>query len=338
MSKFSLEMLERCVFPYTKGTEEDPDVVLGATFGEDVAATKVGNDLLLSHVDPIVGAVEGIGRLAVHVACNDIACSGIRPRWIQILVLVPRKEDTEWVRRIMSDARDAADRIGVSIIGGHTGYSSGITRPVVAVTALAPAGGKRIVRTGGAYPGDHILVTGGAGLEGTSILAVDFADEARRLGITEAELAEGAALGKEISIVDEALILAEAGATAMHDVTRGGITETALEIAALSGVCLEIDCERIPLRPIIRRFAKLFDFDPLKMISSGSLVATVPAESAQGILKELRQAGTTAAEVGFVSSGEGVSLKREGVLCPLERKLRCEEDELARMWALYRED
>lgn len=74
MSKFSLGVLQRCVFPFV--SSDDPDVILGATFGEDVALTRVGGNILVSHLDPIVGAINNIGWLAVHVACNDIATTG----------------------------------------------------------------------------------------------------------------------------------------------------------------------------------------------------------------------------------------------------------------------
>ncbi len=69
-------------FPFVQ--TNDPDNVLGAAFGEDVAMTRVGGDTLVSHVDPIVGAIGDIGWLAVHVACNDIATAGILPCWIQL--------------------------------------------------------------------------------------------------------------------------------------------------------------------------------------------------------------------------------------------------------------
>jgi hydrogenase expression/formation protein HypE len=88
MSKFSLQVLQRRVFPFTQAN--DPDIILGAAFGQDVALTRVGGDILASHIDPIVGAIGDIGWLAVHVACNDVAASGIPPRWIQLLGLVPR--------------------------------------------------------------------------------------------------------------------------------------------------------------------------------------------------------------------------------------------------------
>jgi hydrogenase maturation factor len=59
-------------------------------------------------LDPIVGAICDIGWLAVHVACNDVATAGIRPRWLLLLVLVPRVEDEELLEQIMRDASRAA--------------------------------------------------------------------------------------------------------------------------------------------------------------------------------------------------------------------------------------
>lgn len=68
MSKFSLGVLQRRVFPFAQA--DDPDIIRGAAFGEDVALTRVGGDVLVSHVDPIVGAIGDIGWLAMHVACH----------------------------------------------------------------------------------------------------------------------------------------------------------------------------------------------------------------------------------------------------------------------------
>ncbi|HEX6386170.1 MAG TPA: AIR synthase related protein, partial [Anaerolineae bacterium] len=260
MSKFPLDVLERCVYPFT--VVEEPDVLLGAAFGEDVALTRIGDDILVSHLDPIVGAIARIGWLAVHVACNDIATTGVAPRWLLLLVLVPSLEDEALVAQIMRDASQAAAEVGAVIIGGHTGYSSGLSRPLVAVTALGVAAGREPIRTGGANPGDHVLVTKGIALEGTAILAEDFAGVARTLGLSGQELAEGRALIDEVSVVPEALALAQQGVTSMHDVTRGGLLETLLEMAYCSRVGIEVDVARLPERPIVTRFAQAFRFDP----------------------------------------------------------------------------
>ena len=332
MSKFSLDVLEKRVFPFV-GTK-DPDVMLGAVFGEDVALTRIGGDILVSHVDPIVGAISNIGWLAVHVACNDIATSGAPPRWILLLVLVPSLKDEDLLEQIMREAERAAGQTGTAIIGGHTGYSSGLSRPLVAVTALGTASGRKLVRTRGARVGDHVLVTKGIAIEGTAILAEDFSDVALKAGLTPRDLEEAKKMTNEVSVIPEALALAEHGATAIHDVTRGGLLETLLEMTYLSGVGMEVDTSRLPVRPVVARFAQAFRFDPLRMISSGTLAATVPPERVPEVKSTLIKMGLLFADVGRVTGGAGVSLLGEGGPA-LFREIRCEEDELARMWALY---
>jgi len=335
MSKFSLDVLNKRVFPFVE--TNDPDVILGASFGEDVALTQVGGDILASHVDPIVGAIENIGWLAVHVACNDIATSGIPPRWILLLVLVPKQTDEDLLEHIMSDIKRGAEEVGVSIIGGHTGYSSGLRRPMVAVSAFGTASGRRPVYTNGACVGDQVLITKGVAMEGTAILAQDFEDVATELGMNKQDLEEARSLINEISVVKEALVLAKIGTSAMHDVTRGGLLETLLEIAHLSGVGIEVDTSRMLIRPIVTSFAQAFKFDPLKMISSGSLVATVHPKRMTEISRTLTKMGIPFANIGRVKKGKDVSLLL-GDKVIRYHKIRCEEDELARMWTLYPRD
>jgi hydrogenase expression/formation protein HypE len=335
MSKFSLDVLRSRVFPFAKA--DDPDIILGAAFGEDVALTRVGGDILVSHIDPIVGAIGNIGWLAVHAACNDVAASGIPPRWIQLLVLVPRSKDEELLERIMRDAGRAAQKVGATIIGGHTGYSASLARPLVAVTALGTALGRKPVLTSGAKVGDRVLVTKGIALEGTAILAQDFADVARRLNLGEAELKKGRGVMANVSVVPEALALAANGVTAMHDVTRGGILETLLEIMLLSKVGIEVEFSHLPIPSIVRRFAQAFRFDPLRMISSGSLAATVPPERVEDVTTALEELGTPFAFVGWVTEGTGVRVLKAGKATD-HTQIRCEEDELARLWALHPRD
>jgi hydrogenase expression/formation protein HypE len=332
MSKFSLDVLNQRVYPFLEA--HDPDVILGAVFGEDVALTRVGDDILVSHLDPIVGAVKNIGWLAVHVACNDVATSGSPPRWILLLVLVPHKEDERLLEEIMRDVSRAAGETRVSIIGGHTGYSSNLSRPLVAVTALGTMPGREPICTKGAHVGDHIFVTKGVALEGTAILAYDFADVARRLGLSKQDLNEARQFMNEVSVIPEALILAEQGATAMHDVTRGGLLETLLEIAQRSEVGLQVDASRIPIHPVVSHFAEAFQFEPLKMISSGTLVATIPPEQVEAASRSLIEKGISFADVGQAIKGSGVQIVTNGQVAHYQ-EIHCEADELAHMWELY---
>ena len=335
MPKFSLGALQRCIYPHFQSSNKD--VLLGSKFGEDVALTQVGGDVLASHLDPIEGAVAEIGWLAVHVACNDIATCGAQPRWLQLLVMVPDAADEALLEQIMNDAARAAEEVGAVIIGGHTEYTHNLRRPLVAVTAFGPLEGKHPVLTSGAKPGDHILVTKGIPLEGTAILAGDFADEARSRGLNDADLDAARSLMRKISVVSEALILADAGASSMHDVTDGGLLETLREIAVLSEVGLDIKYEKIPIPVVCARFAQAFEFDPLQMISSGTLVAAVPSERVAQAGAALTAAGIPYADIGLAIPGEGVRVQRGSEVAEFF-SVQPEAGELARVWEVYAPD
>lgn len=335
MSKFSLETLNQFVHPYIHCP--DPDVILGPVFGEDVALTKIQDGILVSHLDPIIGAVKNIGWLAVHVACNDIATSGAPPRWILPLVIVPHKTDEELLGEIMQDVGRAAKETGVSIIGGHSGYSASLARPLVAVTALGTLYNQTPVRTQGAQVGDHVFVSKSIALEGTSILAYDFSITAKNNGLSEQDLEEARALSKEISIIPEAVLLGQVGASAMHDVTRGGLLETLLEISELAGAGILIQSQKIPMYPVVERFASAFHFNPLQMISSGTLAATIPADKVSTATEALRSQNIPFADIGEIIPGRGVIMQGEQDEIHFE-KLQPDADELARMWEIYPQD
>lgn len=334
MTKFSYEVLQECVYPFT--ASEDPDVLLGAAFGEDVSLTRVSDHILASHVDPIISAVGNIGWLATHISCNDIATAGIPPRWLLALVLVPDRDDTELLKEIMADIQRAANSLGVSIIGGHTEYSPGVSRPLVAITALGSTGDREAVHTGGAQIGDRVLVTKGIALEGTSILAGDFVEQALEFGLGEEDLHQARELMEDVSVVEDALTLTEHGVTAMHDVTDGGILENLLEIGHASGAGIEVDHRQLPIPGIVRAFAEAFEFDPLQMISSGTLAATVPAQNAKSALAALHAKGIKAVDVGEVVDGQGVWVHRPETTTHYT-DMQAEKDELARLWNLYKE-
>ena len=332
MEKIPLDVLHRRVVPSAETT--DAGIVLDAAFGEDAAMTRIGNNILASHLEPIVGAIDNIGWLAMHAACNDVAARGIQPRWVVLLVLVPGVDDKGILVQILRDARHAAEKLGVSIIREHAGYSAGITEPLVDVIAMGNLDGKIPVEKGGAHMGDHVLITKGIALEGTAILAHEFEDIVQGFNITAKELHEAKGLMNEVNAIPEALILGEYGASTMHDVRRGGIVGTLVEIAHASRLCIQIDATLIPRRTVVDHFVETFKFDPLRMISSGALVATIPSEKINDAKQKLTEKNIIFADIGRVIDGKGVIVLSESKIehC---REIRSEDDEFARMWQLY---
>ena len=107
-----------------------------------------------------------------------------------------------------------------------------------------------------------------------------------------------------------------------------------MEIAYLSEVGIKVDMSKIPVRSIVLRFSQAFKFDPMRMISSGTLVATIPPENVEEVESTLSEKKIKFSFIGKVIKGSGVSMVQEGK--PKHyNEIRSEEDELARMWTKY---
>ncbi len=250
--KVSPDDLLTHVFERTGAAESDETVVQGPADGEDAAAIDWpdGEGTLVVSSDPISLAAEGVGELGVYVATNDVAVSGADPRWLTAVVLLPSADngaadgdDTagstdsgrSLLEEISHDLDAAAREVGASIVGGHSEYVDQLERPLLSLTAMGAT--DRFVPTGGAAPGDAVILTKAAGIEGSAILAADFGDE---LDIDPEVRERAEAFLDEISVVPEARIVREY-ATAMHDPTEGGVAAGLLEVARASSVRLTVD-------------------------------------------------------------------------------------------------
>jgi hydrogenase expression/formation protein HypE len=102
-----------------------------------------------------------------------------------------------------------------------------------------------------------------------------------------------------------ALLEAAPGTRCLRDPTRGGVATVLNEIAEASGVAIEIDESRTPLREEVKGFCEILGLDPLYLANEGKIVAVVPAEEAENALAALRRdpLGAEAALIGRVERG-----------------------------------
>ncbi len=94
-------------------------------------------------------------------------------------------------------------------------------------------------------------------------------------------------LDRYISVLSEAATAVKSGVAAMHDVTEGGIFGALWEIAEASGVGLEIDLKKIPLKQETVEICEFFGINPYELISSGSML--MAAEDGNGLVMELEK-------------------------------------------------
>ncbi len=301
----------------------DSQVLVGPRLGEDAAAVRLEKDVVVAGMDPITFATDEIGWYVVHVNANDVAVMGAAPRWFLVTFLLPEGETTEEsVERMFSQVAEACAEVGATLIGGHTEVTYDLARPLAIGVMLGEVEQERLISTGGARPGDSLVLARGVPIEGTAIIARERKEELMARGISEDFIVRAANYLHDpgISVVRAALrATATVPVHAMHDPTEGGLLTGIWEMAEASGVGVRVNLDEVPILPEGAYLCNLYGLDPLGTIASGALLISCAAHDASRLVAALEEEGIPAREIGrVVPREEGCTVVRGGKTYPLE--------------------
>jgi hydrogenase maturation factor len=263
------------------------EVTLGPAAGVDGAIIDMGSKDAIVSMDPITGAVDRIGTEAIVVNANDIATFGVEPAFFFSCIMLPSGADSKIIDTISTQMHNAAKDLGIAIVGGHCEITPTINSPIVVGCIMGLTEKGKYVTAAGAKPGDKIILTKTAGIEGTAILATDREEQLRK--VFSQTLIDGAkAFYSQISVVKDALTAYRAGGVhAMHDPTEGGILNGIHEMADAANLGVRIQQEKITIEPETAKICRYYEIDPLQLISSGALLIAADAEAAPKIIEAL---------------------------------------------------
>jgi AIR synthase-related protein len=260
--------------------------------GDDCAAIPQDDGWLLLAIEGFMnGFVAGdpwfAGWCGVMVNISDVAAMGGRPIAVVDAVWA-NGEDA--AAPVLKGLRDAAERFGVPIVGGHTNLASPQGQLSVAILGRA----KRLLTSFDARPGDRLVA------------AIDLRGRYREpfSNWEAATDAPAARLRADLDLLPE---IAEAGlCCAAKDISQGGVVGTAAMLAECSGVAIEIDIDLVPSPEGVALERWLTSFP-----SFGYLLA-VTAANVGDVVARFRARGIAAADVGGVSRGSRIGV-RSGV-------------------------
>jgi len=294
--KIPIDILKEVVFKNLGATRKE--VTLGPKAGVDCAILEAGDKSIIVSMDPITGAVERIGWLAVNVNANDIATFGVEPAFLFSCLMLPEGADKHMVEAISSQMNQAALALGMAIVGGHAESTPGLTYPIVVGCAMGITAKGNYVTAAGAKAGDAIILTKSAGIEGTAILASDKQAELTN-ALSAKEMQKAKDFYRQISVVKDALTACRTGGVhAMHDPTEGGVAGGIHEMADAAGLGVKIFKQQIAVQPETAKICKHFKLDPLQLIGSGALLIAAQPEKAEEIISSLKRQGIQAAIIG----------------------------------------
>jgi hydrogenase expression/formation protein HypE len=246
-------------------------------------------------VSPLEFPGGNIGELAVNGTVNDLAMMGAQPLALSLAYVIEEGLPIEDLRRVTESVTRAAIRAGVRIVTGDTkvvgrGAADGLfvnTAGIGLVASGVTVGADR------AAAGDAVILSGPIGLHGIAIMSV-------REGLDfEVEIASDT---QPLNELVAAIVATCPDVRVLRDPTRGGLASALNEIAAASGVGIELREETIPIPGPVRAACEMLGLDPLHVANEGKLVAIVPAASAQAVLAAMRAVpeGAEAVEIGRV--------------------------------------
>jgi len=309
---------------------EDIDIVVGPSIGEDAAIIRFKDGFLVVHSDPITAASRKIGWLAVHVAANDIAVRGAKPKWFLPTVLLPENTSVDLAEEIFSDMARALRELDAIAVGGHTEITPSLKRPIISVTAIGYSP-SRVILTRNAQPGDRVLVIGLIGGEGAAVLAWDFEENLTSKGVDRELIERAKSYLWKISVVGTALDIRDY-VNSMHDPTEGGVLQGLREIALASGTSIVVELGKLVVDEAVATISRAVGVDPLKLLSSGSLIATVSEENLKDVITILESKKYPYTVCGYVKAGDPgkvIALENNKIAYTVENDI---VDEIYKLW------
>lgn len=308
--KIPLDILNEVIFK-NLGAKRN-EVALGPRAGIDGAVIDTGRKSIVVSMDPITGALDRIGWLAVNINANDVSTFGVEPAFFLSCILLPEHSNRKTVEIISSQMDRAAKNLGMAIVGGHCESTPTLINPIVVGCAMGITEKGNYVTAAGAKAGDRIIVTKTAGIEGTAILASDREDKLKETA-SPAMLGRAKQFFKNISVAREAATAFKTGGVhAMHDPTEGGIAGGLHEMADAASLGFKVFEERIPVAKETLAVCNAFGIDPLYLIASGSLLIAAKKESEGKIRNNLEKNMSRATVIGeFISSPKKRVIKRK---------------------------
>ncbi|WXR62226.1 AIR synthase family protein [Peptostreptococcaceae bacterium AGR-M142] len=316
LGKLSAKQLNDFIF--SKLNIKNKEVILGPKVGEDCSVLDLGDNLCVMSTDPITGASKDIGKLAININVNDIASNGVRPIGVMVTLLLPENILEEELKNILNSLSEECDKLGIDILGGHTEITKAVNQPIINITAIGKKNRDIYYKKEELKTGDLILITKGIAIEGCGIIFNEKENELKNI-FRQEEIEQGKKLLEEISVLKEGLIGGQLGIKYMHDVTEGGILGALYEASNSLNKGLLVSKDKIHIENLKQKLCKYYNIDPLKLISSGSMLVIASKEKIKKYQEELSEINIKTYVIGEVIDDLGFYFVQE------DKKIKIDE-------------
>ena len=277
---------------------------------EDVEVIKMNGLNIVAKVDTFVQSTDLPSKMTLKqasrksiVACvSDFVSKGVKPQYAILSVNIPKSLSKSKIYEIADGLKSAGREFSIKILGGDMNEGSEI---VIHVCMFGIS--KKIVHRKGANSGDLVFVTGPFGLTASGLQILLSKKKATRNFRTEAVNS----VLKPKPKIDFCLKNWKLFTSAMD--SSDGLSTTLNEMANQSKAKFIIN--NLPVTKKIKEFATLNGINFKKLVFDGGeeyeVVFTVKKKDKVKIMKSSKLTKIPIIEIGYVTSGRGVFLKKD---------------------------
>jgi hydrogenase expression/formation protein HypE len=249
-------------------------------------------------VDPIFFPGGDIGTLAVNGTVNDISMCGGKPEFLSMGLILEEGFPLSDLEKIIDSVGKAAEKAGVQVVTGDTKVvaKGSADKIFINTSGIGIVEYKKEISARSIEPGDVVIVSGTIGDHGSAILSTR-----QDLGFRSDILSDCVPLNGLV----EAILKASPNIRFMRDATRGGLGAILVEVTQQSGLSMEVNEPKIPVRSDVRGLCEILGLDPIFIANEGKMVVICPEKDAQKVLSSMKahQYGKDAAIIGSLSEG-----------------------------------
>jgi hydrogenase expression/formation protein HypE len=258
-------------------------------------------------IDPIFFKGGDIGKLSIFGTVNDLSVVGAEPIFLSLSFIIEEGFPFSSFEKILKSIKEAKEEAKIEIVTGDTkvvekGKGDKI---FINTSGIGLIDDKRDLRNRKVEKGDLIIINGGIGEHGISIML-------ERLGVKTGEEVKSdlAPLNKLIlPLLDNFDSI-----KFLRDPTRGGVATVLNEISRKNKVEIEIWEEEIPIKSWVKDASNILGIDPLYAANEGKVLIVAKREDGEKILEFLKNnpLGKDSKIIGEIKGeGERVYLKTE---------------------------
>nr|MDO8085334.1 AIR synthase related protein [Candidatus Sigynarchaeum springense] len=276
-------------------------------------------DVILVTTDPLYVnpefGIEDATWLGFHIAVTDMLVSGVKPEYALFTLTLPDSIEPGVFEQMWSAIANECRRMGIAIVGGHTGSYDGCAFPMIgASTMMARSRIGQYITVDTLKAGDDIVLANPPGMEAiASLLKVDERNGRDEFGARYEAIKRQCwsqlSVEKPVEAAREIMIRTGMwggeSISAMHDVAERGVLGAVNDWCEATGLGCSIGLDGWPFDPSMAAFIKCHFPDPADIWAAsgqGGVIMGCRPSLTSTLLGELQRSGVPSRKIGTMKA------------------------------------